>query len=233
VARSFARDQLGDFGRTVRGSLRLTLFLSIPAAVGLGVLASPIIALIYQHGHFTARDTAMTAIALQAYALGLSGYAAIRLLTPCLVALNQPRTPMRITMIGIALNLALNFLNMEVLHLGHAGLALATSIVVLINVAQLAWALSRRVDFGGAAEWAGYIGRVVVASVVCGGTAYGLNWLADAHLHGALLKNLGLFAAIGVAVAVYAGAGYALRIGETREAYALVQRRLLRRRARA
>src|SRR6185312_864994 len=58
VARSFARDQLGPFGRTVRSSLRLTLFLSLPSAVGLAVLARPIVALIFQHGHFTAHDTA-------------------------------------------------------------------------------------------------------------------------------------------------------------------------------
>ena len=68
---------LGAFGRTVRTSLRLTLFLSIPAAVGLAALASPIIALIYQHGHFSAHDTAETALALQAYAIGLAGYAAL------------------------------------------------------------------------------------------------------------------------------------------------------------
>jgi putative peptidoglycan lipid II flippase len=229
VARSFARDQLGPFGRTVRSSLRLTLFLSVPAAVGLGVLASPIIALIYQHGHFTAHDTAMTALALQAYSLGLAGYAAIRLITPCFYALNLPQTPMRITLIGIGVNLVLNYLNMIVFHLGHAGLALATSCVVLANVSQLAWALSRRVDFGGAAEWAGYIGRLLLASALCGGAAFGLNWLAQRYLQGFILRDIGLFAAIAVAVLVYAGAGYLLRVGETQEAVALIRRRLMRR----
>jgi putative peptidoglycan lipid II flippase len=231
VARSFARDQLGPFGRTVRSSLRLTLFLSVPSAVGLAALASPIVALIYQHGRFTAHDTAMTALALQAYALGLAGYAAVRLITPCFYALNQPQTPMRITLIGICVNLALNFLNMAVFHLGHAGLALITSCVVIVNVTQLAWALSRRVDFGGGAEWAGYLGRVLLASALCGAAAFWLDWLAETRLHGAVLRNLGLFAAIAAGVVVYAGAGYALRIGETQEAWALIRRRLLRRQA--
>jgi putative peptidoglycan lipid II flippase len=233
VARSFARDQLGPFGRTVRSSLRLTLFLSLPAAVGLAVLASPIIALIYQHGRFTAHDTAMTALALQAYVIGLAGYAAVRLLSPCFYALNEPQTPMRIVMIGIGVNLLLNFLNMGIFHFGVAGLALATACVALANSSQLAWALSRKVDFGGAAEWAGYLGRVLLASALCGATAFGLDRLAQTHLHGPLLRNLGLFVAMGAAVAVYAGAGYALRIGETQEAVALIQRRLLRRRAAA
>ena len=83
-------------GARCRSSLRLTLFLSIPAAVGPGGAGPPIIALIYQHGHFSAHDTDETALALQAYALGLAGYAAIRVLTPCFYALNLPRTPLRI-----------------------------------------------------------------------------------------------------------------------------------------
>jgi putative peptidoglycan lipid II flippase len=214
----------------VKSSLRLTLFLSLPSAVGLAVLASPIVTLLFQHGRFTAHDTAMTALALQAYALGLAGYAAIRLLTPCFYALNLPRTPMRVTMIGIVVNLLLNYLNMAVFHLGHAGLALATSCVVLVNVSQLAWALSKRVDFGGAAEWGGYLGRVLFASAACGASGYGLWWLAQLVLTGFALHSLGLAAAIVGAVSVYAGAGYVLRIGETHEAVALVQRRLLRRR---
>ena len=68
---------------------------------------------------------------------------------------------MRIVLIGIGVNLALNFLNMTVFHLGHAGLALATSCVCLANVSQLAFALSRRVDFGGMGEWAAYLARVL------------------------------------------------------------------------
>jgi putative peptidoglycan lipid II flippase len=230
VARSFARDELGPFGRTVKSSLRLTLFLSIPAAVGLAVLARPIIALIYQHGHFTAHDTAMTALALQAYAIGLAGYAAIRLLSPCFYALNLPQTPMRITMIGICVNLLLNFLNMQFFHLGHAGLALATSSVALANVSQLGWALSRQVDFGGFVEWASFLARVMAASLACGAAAWGLYWLAETRLHGFTALAVGLVAAIGAAMAVYAGAGYALRINETNEAVALFRRRLLRRR---
>lgn len=231
VARSYARQELGPFGNTVKSSLRLALFLSIPAAVGLIVLANPIIALIYQHGRFTAHDTAMTALALQAYAIGLAGYAAIRLLTPCFYALDLPRTPMRITMIAIGVNLVLNFLNMQVFHLGHAGLALATSVVCLVNVGQLAFALSRRVHFGGMGDWAGYLARVLLASLLCGAAAFGLWWVVDAYVHGFVLRALGLFAAIGGAVAVYAGAGFALRVGETHEAVAMFRRRLLRRRA--
>ena len=136
----------------------------MPAAVGLAVLASPIIALIYQHGHFTAHDTTMTALALQAYAIGLAGYAAIRVLTPCFYALEPAahadahRADRHRREPGAELP-------------QHGGLPprprrawrWPPSCVALANVSQLAFALSRRVDFGGVGEWAGYLGRVLLA----------------------------------------------------------------------
>jgi putative peptidoglycan lipid II flippase len=230
VARKFARDDMGSFGRTVRTSMRLTLFLSVPAAAGLAALAAPIIGLIYQHGHFSARDTAQTALALQAYSIGLAGYAAIKVLTPCFYALNLPRTPLRISLIAIGVNLALNLANARLLGLGHAGLALATSCVALANFGQLCAALSKQVDFGGLAEWAGFLVRVAAAAALCGGAAWGLYVFAEAHLHGFVLRALALLAAIGAAVVVYAGVAYALRIRETTEFTAAISRRFLRRR---
>ncbi|HKT53465.1 MAG TPA: murein biosynthesis integral membrane protein MurJ [Caulobacteraceae bacterium] len=227
VARRFARDDLGAFGRTVRSSLRLTLFFSVPAAVGLAVLARPIIALIYQHGHFTAHDTAMTALALQAYSIGLAGYAAIRVLTPCFYALNLPKTPMRITSIGIVVNLALNFANMRFLHYGHAGLALATSCVALANSLQLTHALARQVDFGRGREWLGYLTRLAVAAGLCGLVAFWIEGGAEGYASKAV-HVLGFFVAIGAAVAAYFTATHILRISETTEAIGLIRRKLLR-----
>ncbi len=226
VARRFARDDLGAFGRTVRSSMRLTLFLSVPAAVGLGVMARPIIALIYQHGHFTARDTAMTALALQAYAIGLAGYAAIKVLTPCFYALNLPRTPLRISLIGIGVNLALNLMNARLFGLGHAGLALATSGVAVANFGQLCAALSKQVNFGGLGEWAAFLGRVLLAAAICGAVAWGVNYAFAHAFRGALWRDAGLFIAIGAAMATYAGAAWALRIRETTEFIGVVRRRL-------
>ena len=174
VARRFAKDDLGSFGKTVRASLRLVLFFCIPSAVGLAVLARPIIALIYQHGHFTAYATGQTALVLQAYSVGLAGYAAIKVLTPCFYALGLPRVPLRVSLIGIGLNLVLNLLNAQVLGLGAAGLALITSCVALVNVIQLSVALSRKVDFGRVAEWLGFIARLCLAGAACGGVAFGI-----------------------------------------------------------
>ena len=226
VARAFGRGDMTAFGATARDSLRLAWFLALPASAGLAVLASPIITLIYQHGRFSAHDTAQTAVALQAYSLGLAGYAAIKVLTPCFYALGLPKTPLRISLIGIGVNLGLNFLNARVLGLGHAGLALATSGVALINFVQLMEALSRRVDLGGLRQWAAFLLRCLAASALCGAAAWGVNHLAEAATPSRLWRAAGLAAAIGVSVPIYFAAARLMRLDESVQAWRMIRRRL-------
>ena len=226
VARAFSRGDMKGFGATAGNSLRLAWFLSLPAAVGLAVLARPIIALIYQHGHFSAFDTHQTALALQAYALGLAGYAEIRVLVPCFFALGSPKTPLRVSLIGIAVNLALNLLNALVLGLGHVGLALATSSVALVNFTQLLLALRKRVDLGPLTGWLFYIARCGTAAGVCGAVAFGLNALAEHTTADRWLRSLALLGAIIVAAGAYFVAARLLRLEETGQAWSMIRRRL-------
>ena len=226
VTRAFARGDMTGFGATARDSLRLAWFLALPASVGLAVLASPIIAVIYQHGRFSAYDTAQTALALQAYSLGLAGYAAIKVLTPCFYALGLPRTPLRISLVGIAVNLVFNILNVKVLGLGHAGLALATSVVALVNFLQLMEALSRRVDIGGLRQWTLFLLRCSVAAAVCGAVAWGVNHLVETATTNRPWRAAGLAVAIGASVPVYFGAARLLRLDESVQAWRTLRRRI-------
>jgi putative peptidoglycan lipid II flippase len=226
VARAFGRGDMAGFGATARDSLRLAWFLALPASAGLAALAGPIITLIYQHGRFSAHDTAQTALALQAYSLGLAGYAAIKVLTPCFYALGLPKTPLRISLIGIAVNLTLNLLNVWVFGLGHAGLALATSGVALVNFLQLMAALSKRVDLGGLGQWTGFLMRCLAAAALCGAAAWGVNHLAEAATASRLWRAVGLGAAIGVSVPIYFGAARLMRLDESVQAWRMIRRRL-------
>ncbi|MHB8529442.1 MAG: murein biosynthesis integral membrane protein MurJ [Caulobacteraceae bacterium] len=227
VARAFSRGDMAAFGATAKDSLRLAWFLALPAAAGLAALAHPIIELIYQHGRFSAHDTDMTALALQAYAVGLAGYAAIKVMVPCFYALGLPKTPLRISLIGIGINLALNLANFEVLHLGHAGLALTTSMVALINFAQLMAALRGRVALGGAGQWALYLGRCAAAAALCGAAAFAVEHWVASHLAGLAMRALGLGVAVGVGALTYFAAARLLRLQESHDAWALIRRRLL------
>lgn len=168
VARHHARDDLKAFGATVTESLRLALFLTVPAAVGLAVLAPQIIGVIYQHGKFSTADTLKTAMALQAYAIGLAGYASIKVLVPCFYALDKPRTPLMVSMFGIGVNLALNFLLVKAFGLGHVGLAMTTGILATVNFLQLVFHLRRHVELGDFALWAGFAFRVCLAAILMG-----------------------------------------------------------------
>jgi putative peptidoglycan lipid II flippase len=226
VTRAFARGDMAAFGHTTRDSLRLTAFLTLPAAAGLAALATPIIAMIYQHGRFSAHDTSQTALCLQAYAVGLAAYAAIRVLVPCFYALGLPRTPLRISLIGIGVNLVLNLLNAKVLGFGPAGLALINSLVVTINFCQLFIALRGRVDLGAGLPWAMFLIRCAAAAAMCGGVAWGLNHLVEDATPSRLLRVLGLGGTVGVSVIAYFGAARVLRLDESGEAWRMIRRRL-------
>lgn len=231
VSRQQARADLDSFRQTLRHSLRLGLFYTVPAAVGLAVLSEPLIRLIYQHGRFTSWDTHQTATALAAYTLGLAGYAGIKILAPCFYALDSPMIPLRVSLFGIGLNLVLNFLLVKTLSFGHVGLALTTSLVALLNCAQLFLSLDRRVFPGGVRHWLSFLWRLAIASAACGITA---GWVARAAGRSPL-PSVPMGSALLVAAAVSSGAlafflcARTLRLEECREALDLL-RRLLRRR---
>jgi putative peptidoglycan lipid II flippase len=229
VAREEARQDLKAFGSTVEKSLRLAFFLTIPSAIGLAVLAEPIIRVIYEHGRFNTVDTWQTAMALQAYAAGLAAYAAIKVLVPCFYALNDPMRPLRVSLYGIGLNLVLNFVLWYGLHWGHVGLAAATSSIAILNLGQLLWALRGHVDFGNWARWMQHLGAVSGAGIVCGGVAFGFNELTEPWLHyGWLGEVSGLTLTILAAAGSYAGTSWALQVGEVQELTMLLRRKLQR-----
>jgi putative peptidoglycan lipid II flippase len=251
VARQHALDDLTAFGKTVEEALRFGFYLTVPASVGLAVVAYPVIELIYQHGTFTAQNTAQTAYALQAYTIGLAGYSGIKILVPCFYAMQPPRfdaparpgawaafahfvhnvvlfTPSRVSLIGIALNLLLCFVLYFYLHLGHVGLALTTGFVAVFNFLQLVHAIQKKIAIGSASDWLLFFTRVTAATTACGFTAY----FADAYLLGArtthsLLGAAILFFNIGIAGAVYFIVSVALRVPESMELVSFIQRKFL------
>ncbi len=175
VSRAAACGDLAEFRRTLAASLGLVFFLCLPSACGLAVLGEPIIRVIYERGRFTAFDTEQTAAALAFYAIGLAGYAAIKVLAPAFYALNDARTPMRISLISIATNYTFNALLVRQLGFGHRGLALSTSLVALFNFLALFALMRRKIgslegrrlleSFGKIALASGVMALVCVASL--------------------------------------------------------------------
>lgn len=164
ISRSAARKDETDFRHTLAGSIRLAFLLTIPSAVGLIVLGQPIIALIYERGHFGATDTEHTAAALGFFAIGLTGYAAIKILAPAFYALGDARTPMIISLASMLTNYVMNWALVGILQ--ERGLALSTSTVALGNCALLYLVMRRRIKGIEGRRTALAVAKILMASAV-------------------------------------------------------------------
>ncbi len=118
------------------------MLLTVPAAFALVVIAEPIIVTLFERGAFATDASTATAKALVAYAVGLPAYVGIRVFTPGFFAREDTATPVKIAALAIAVNIALNLALMQ--PLGHAGIALASSVSAWLNVILLVVVLTRR-----------------------------------------------------------------------------------------
>jgi putative peptidoglycan lipid II flippase len=215
VSRHAAERNMIDLKATLRLSLRLVLFLTLPATFLLIAMAGPIVALLYQHGRFSAADTVQTSHALWAYAVGLAAFSGVRVMVPVFYSLGMARVPVTISMITIAVTVVLYFVLMGPLQ--HAGLALATSIGSVINFTLLFLALRKRVGVMGGRLLAAAAARIVTAAALAAGAA----WSAATALersgfgHGGVPgRALVVTAGLAAATVVYLAAATVLKIPE-------------------
>jgi putative peptidoglycan lipid II flippase len=146
LSRQVRLGQAADAVTTQNRGLELALLLTLPAAVGLALLATPMLSVLFQRGAFGAADTAATAAALSAYAAGLPAFVLVRVLAPGFFARHDTATPVKIAIVAMAANLCLTLILMQ--FLAHVGIALATTIAGWINAATLLVLLIRRGHFG-------------------------------------------------------------------------------------
>ncbi len=203
ISRSAAARNIPEFRSTLASSLGLVFLLCLPSAVGLGLLGEPIVGVLFERGAFTAVDTRQTALALAGYALGLTGYAAIKVLTPAFYALGDARVPMLASLGSMAVNYALNWTFLRVLGWGHAGLAVSTSLVATVNFLALMVFLRRRIQRLEGRRLARSLSRIVAAVAVMGLACGASSWAARewlGHSFWARLADLGVAIPLGVGV---------------------------------
>ncbi len=230
VSRSAALGNKAEFRSALAHSLRLVMLLTIPSAIGLIILARPIISLIYEHGRFTADATLHTAEALRFYAIGLVGYSAVKVLAPAFYALDKRNLPMLVSLLSIAVNFALNWYFTYHRHFGHIGLALSTSVVAITNFLLL-YVLMRR--HTGRLETGALITTLVKllgAGVVLAAICLLANLLVfEPHPQMPVWQKAG--SVLGVTAfgcAAFFATAYALRVSELQDVAALVRRKLRR-----
>jgi len=142
MSRQHAAKQGTHFKQTLTWGVRSVFLVGLPAAVGLGVLALPLTSTLFYHGAFSQTDMVSTSECLVAYSVGILGFMAAKVLASGFYAQQDLKTPVRIAIFCMILNLVLNASFINILH--HAGLALATAIAALANAFLLAFVLQRR-----------------------------------------------------------------------------------------
>ncbi len=150
LSKHFVSNQLREFDQTLQWALKISLLISIPATLGLIVLSAPILFTLVQYREFSLFDTQMATLSLIAYALGLPAFIFIKVLVPGFYSRQDTKTPVKIGVLVIILNIVLNLFFVWLwskleLPGAHAGLALATSLSAYVN-AGLLFILLRRAN---------------------------------------------------------------------------------------
>jgi putative peptidoglycan lipid II flippase len=159
-----ARQDWRGFSRSFMQGMSLLVWIAIPASVGLIVLRTPIIDLVFNHGEFQPRDVHRTAFCLLAYSTAIWAYCALHVLSRAFYSIGRHATPAKMAGATVGLNLALNLT--LVWWLREAGLAAATAVCATLQVVGLSWLLSRRVDLRGWRNVAISGGRSALAAAV-------------------------------------------------------------------
>ncbi|TVQ91634.1 MAG: murein biosynthesis integral membrane protein MurJ [Chromatiaceae bacterium] len=202
LSRKHASHSQREFSATLDWALRWVLLLGLPAAVGLFVLAGPMIATLFHSGEFRLYDVLMTERSLMAYALGLMPFMAIKVLAPGFYSRQDMRTPVRIALIAMLINLVFNLLLM--FELGHTGLALATVIGATVNAGLLLHELLRRDIYQPRRGWFWLLLQGTLASAAMGWVLWVLSGPTAAWTDLATLERvLRLCLLIGLGALVY------------------------------
>ncbi|WP_027178346.1 murein biosynthesis integral membrane protein MurJ [Maridesulfovibrio bastinii] len=208
-----AKGRSDEFASTLKMTIGLTLFISLPAMAGLIALAHPLIALLFQRGEFTVEAVRATAMALVAYSAGLPFIAMSRPLVSAFYALEDTKTPVKIAIVCLLINVGAGYVLMQ--SFAHVGLAMAVSISSAVNCLLLSFFINRKIKHIPIC-WSGAFKSLLLSALIGAGAYYGpqSHWL--------------WFALIPLWMAVYGFGSYLLK---SEEAVMLVSafRRKLRR----
>lgn len=218
LATQFAEGDHAGFQRTFSSALRNTLFLTIPAGLGLAVLSVPIMGVLFERGDWTRANTYAAAWALIFYAIGLAGHAALEILARTYYALHDTWTPVRIGALAMTLNVVLSFvfvvifdaLSFDIFE-GNAGpfggLALANSVATAIESTILWIILGRRIPELSARPVLRTLQRTVLAALIMTVAVLGWLWISND-----LIWLIQLLIGVGLGAAVFWGSAMLFRV---------------------
>ena len=211
-----------EFRTTLGQGLSHLVFLNLIASVLLVILAEPIIRLIFEHGKFTAASTHRAALALSCLAPGLVAFSMVNILARAFYALGDTKTPMRISIVCLGLNLV--FALIVVWPLRQAGLGLANSLSATFNVGLLLYALRGKLKFLDTTELRRSIGPLLIAAFFSGIAAWSARHFWDKSIgHENIAKKIGaVFAPMAMASLIYFSLAWWMNVPSAREILNLI-----------
>lgn len=227
-----AKGSMDELRQTVGFGLRMISFIILPAMAGLMLLRVPIVHLFFEHGAFTAADTAGTAVVLLGYAVGLWAFAGMRIIVAAFYSMQDTKTPAIAAVTAMFINILLALWLMGPLE--YAGLALATALSAMVNITILVFVLTSRL---GGIDWWHFgqsFGRALIATIP---VVLACLWIANLAVWQRedewIAKSIMLVVGIGLSVTGYVGTHALYQSQELDVLWQLVQTKVLRRKSSA
>ena len=169
-------EDTSEFSKTMDWSIRLVVLISVPSIIGLVLLSQPIILTLFERGEFMSHDTFKSSLSLIALALGLMAFMLIKVLTPGFFARQNPKTPVKVALASMLLNVFLAWILAFYFGLNHVGLAIASSISAYFTITILLFILLKNKIYKLERGWVIFLSRIVVSSLVMTSVVYFLNF---------------------------------------------------------
>jgi putative peptidoglycan lipid II flippase len=218
MSRSAAAGNIEELKDTLSLALRMILFTIVPASLGLIILGSPIISLLFERGRFTAQATQATSWALLFYSTGIVAYAGVKVIASAFYSMQDTRTPVRIASIAMVANIVLNLILMRILDVG--GLAFATAIASFINLSMLLLYLRKRIGRLGGKKVLLSLTKILLAT-----SAMGIACVYFSRLLGQINKLTQVAGTILICVIIYILVTHLLRCDEIKYVWKIVTRK--------
>lgn len=225
LSKQIRAGNLNEVHDSMNRALELVLLFGLPCTAALCVIAEPIIQVLYQHGAFTPEDMRQTIPTLIAFTLGLPAFLAVKIFAPGFYANHDTKTPFKIAVLCVGVNLFFNLTLVFVLHMAQVGMALATTIAGWVNVLMMATILHKRTIFKADSLLKSRLFKLTLASIIMAvGLIFTHASLQYMYSNGAVMKVLALSATIAIGMTVYGISVLALRAYDVRMLAKLLRR---------
>lgn len=235
MSRSFGNDDITRGKKVMNASIKIVLYLTIPAAVGMFILARPIIEITFLHGKFTMDNAIATTATLRCYTLSLISLSMISVLNRVYYALSDTKTPFVIGILNVIMNISMNIF--VAYRFGTKGLAASVSISTTITAILLFILLRKKLGNLGTKTYVKALIKSIMAATVMAMSCliyYEVEkYVFSVDAMSKIAKVIVLFMVIGISALIYVGILYLLGVREIKDVFRLIKNKLNKRKLRA